>query len=318
MHYTADDSCNGTIVQPRVAVAIPTYARKEMLFRLIGSLPPDWQVFVSDNNASLVPLGDSLGPHVTVSHSDHLIPMFANWNRALSLVEGSCSHVFIPSDDDLYLPIAGTAVADALARHSDADMFVFGCDFFNEQDKRWGGYCPSMHEALVDGQGFLKFIGGVDARMPGILFRKTFLDRIGAFDERFELTAADSELIQRAALMGRTVFIPTVIGLYRIWSGSLTSSRQATELWMNEVDVWTGKIAELLLNSHQLSDRGINPWRFQDEIYIANLRAGIGSLKSRGIYFGAWRHLLTSRYPYRASLLSQLKLLAHLLLPLRK
>jgi 23S rRNA (adenine2503-C2)-methyltransferase len=56
----------------------------------------------------------------------------------------------------------------------------------------------------------------------------------------------------------------------------------------------------------------------RDEIYTANLRAGIGALKTRGNYRGAWHHLLASRYPYRASLLSQAKLLIHLLLPFRK
>jgi hypothetical protein len=318
MTHAVADFSKYVMIQPRIAVAIPTHARKEMLFRLISSLPHDWQIFVSDNNASLAPLEAPLGPHVSVSHCDRLIPMFANWNRAISLVGDGFSHVFIPSDDDIYLPTARTAVADALVRYPDADILVFGCDFFNEHDKRWSGYCPSAHEALSPGYGFLKFIRGVDARMPGVLFRKAFLNSIGAFDDRFELTAADSELIQRAALLGRTVFVPTVIGLYRIWSGSLTNSRQATKLWMDEVDVWTEKIAHLLSNCHELSGHKINLGRFRDEIFVANLRAGIGALKARSNYFGAWRHLLANRYPYRASLLSQAKLLIHLLLPFRK
>ncbi len=297
------------MVQPRIAVAIPTYARKEMLLRLIDSLPRDWQIFVSDNDASLAPLEAPLGPHVTVSHADTLIPMFANWNRALSLVDDSCTHVFIPSDDDLFLPEAGTAVAEALARYSDADMVIFGCDLFNEHDKRWSGYVPVAHEALDPGDGFLKFITGVDARMPGVLFRKAFLDRIGAFDERFELTAADSELIQRAALLGRTVFVPTVIGLYRVWSGSLTHARQATDLWMNEIGMWTDKIGELLRNGHQPASRHVDVVRYRAEIQALNLLAGLNNLRAKGAVSDARAFLARHPVPAGTRLTTRLRLL---------
>lgn len=297
------------MVQPRIAVAIPTYARKEMLQRLIHSIPRDWHVFVSDNNASLAPLEAPIGPNVTVSHSETLIPMFANWNRALSLVDDSCSHVFIPSDDDLFLPAAGAAVAEALARHPEADMLIFGCDLFNEHDKRWAGYVPSAHEALAPGDGFLKFSAGVDARMPGVLFRKSFLDHIGAFDERFELTAADSELIQRAALLGRTVFVPTVIGLYRIWSGSLTHARQATDLWMNEIGMWTDKIAKLLQDGHQPASHRVDITRYQAEIQALNLLAGLNNLCAKGATAEARAFLARHPVPAGAHLKTRLRLL---------
>jgi hypothetical protein len=297
------------MVQPRIAVAIPTYARKDMLLRLIDSLPREWMIFVSDNAASLAPLAAPLGPHVTVSHSETLIPMFANWNRALSLVDDSCTHVFIPSDDDLFLPAAGPAVAEALARHPDADMVVFGCDLFNEHDQRWAGYAPPAHEALPPGDGFLRFIAGVDARMPGVLFRKAFLDRIGAFDERFELTAADSELIQRAALLGRTVFVPTVIGLYRIWSGSLTHARQATDLWMQEIGLWTDKIGGLLRSGHQPASRHVDIGRYRAEILALNLLAGLNNLRAKGAVAEARAFLSRHPVPAGARLKTRLRLL---------
>lgn len=298
-----------------IAVAIPTYRRPELLLELTRSLPSHVPISVSDNAASLSGLTAPFGHNVSIHHADRLLPIFVNWNRAVSFIPDNATHVLIPSDDDLYLPDALQTVGQAIEKYPGADMIVFGCDFVDENGKTWAGWRPEKDQMCAPGDGFLAFEAGVTARMPGVLFRKAFLDRIGAFDERFVLTAADSELIQRAALLGRTVFVPTVIGLYRIWSGSLTHARQATDLWMSEVTLWTGKIAALLRTGHQPRMRKINVDRFQDEIYTANLRAGIGALKSRGQYLGAWRHLLANRYPHRAGVLSQVKLLGHLLLP---
>lgn len=298
----------------RVAVAIPTYKRENLLRKLIASIPETWTICISDNGSSMVPLDIPL-PGI-VSHASSLIPMFANWNRALSLVPGDATHVFIPSDDDLFLPNAGEVVQRAVTTHPDADMFVFGCNFFDEHGHSWAGYCAeslTQHEA---GAGFHVFARGVSARMPGVLLRKSFLDQIGGFDEGFELTGADSELIQRALLLGRTVFVPETIGLYRIWAGSLTHARVATDQWMREIDLWVDKVGKLLLAGHQPLERPVNIARYKDEIYIANLRSGIHALKRGGRYLAAWRHVVSRRYPFHASLLSQAKLLAHLLLPL--
>lgn len=292
-----------------IAVAIPTYKRKELLARLIGSVPRRWQVFVSDNDSSLAPLESKFGEHVVVSHAPALIGMFANWNRALSLVDSRCTHVFVPSDDDLFLPEAEDTVDQALRHYPDADVFVFGCDFFDEQDRRWGGYAPSTFESLAPGEGFLRFVAGVEARMPGVLFRREFLTRIGAFDERLELTAADSELVQRALLLGRSVFIPKVIGLYRVWSGSLTHARQATDQWMEEVALWTDKIVTLLQKGHQPASRRIDVRRYRDEIIARNLLAGLENLLRKGEPEQARDFLRRHPTPMRASLRTRLQLL---------
>jgi hypothetical protein len=295
--------------QFKIGVAIPTYARRDLLLRLIDSIPRDWHVFVSDNNASLLPMTQPLDARVHVSHATHLLPMFANWNRALSLVDTSCTHVFVPSDDDLFLPAAGAAVDAALSQHPDADIVVFGCDFFDEEDRTWMGYCPQALVAYPPGDGFPCFVRGVDARMPGILFRREFLLRLGAFDERFELTAADSDVIQRALLLGASVFVPTVIGQYRVWTGSLTHARQATDLWMREVALWTDKIADLLRTGHQPKRRHIDAARFQDEILALNLLAGLRNLIAKQQLAEASDFLRRHPIPRKALLRTRLRLL---------
>ena len=106
----------------KIAVAVPTYQRKELLRRLIDTVPANWFVCVSDNASSLLPLDEPLPSNVTVSHGDELVPMFANWNRALAMVDASCSHVFVPSDDDIFLPGVREVVEAALQKHPEADI----------------------------------------------------------------------------------------------------------------------------------------------------------------------------------------------------
>jgi GT2 family glycosyltransferase len=295
--------------QNTIAVAIPTYKRKDMLMRLIGSIPPQWRVFVSDNDSSLLPLDAPLGEQVTVSHSPELVGMFANWNRALSLVDADCTHVVIPSDDDLFLPEAGLAVKLALDRYPDADILIFGCDLFDENDRRWRGYVPAALESFPIGEGFRKFAAGVDARMPGVLLRHDFLKRIGAFDDQWQLTAADSDLVQRSLLLGRSVFVPEVIGLYRIWSGSLTHARQASDLWMEEVALWTGKIAALMQAGHQPAGAKIDVVQYRDEIHARNLLAALDNLLNKGEADQARDFLRRHPVPARATLPTRLRLL---------
>ena len=294
---------------PKIAVAIPTYRRPDLLLQLTRSIPSDIPISVSDNDGSLNQLTSSFGDNVKVHHASSLLPIFANWNRAVSFVPSDATHVLIPSDDDLYLPDALETVREFLGKYPDADMFLFGCDFVDEQGNISLGWHPKQEEICSNGDGFLHFEFGVSARMPSVLFRTSFFLRIGGFDERFQLTASDSELIQRAALLGTTVFVPKVIGLYRVWSGSLTHARQATDLWMHEVTLWTGKIADLLRNGHQPRKRIVDIDRYRDEIFALNLLAGLGNLILKG-EFQTGREFL-SRYgvPRCATFFTRLRLL---------
>lgn len=269
---------------PRVGVAVPTYRREGLLRELLATVPPQWRAWVSDNDASLAPLPEGgLGPGVVVSHAPTLVPMFANWNRALSLVDASVTHVLVPSDDDLFLPAAHDAVRSAVQAHPDADILVFGCDLVDEHGRVRVGYRPRKPAFYGPGEAFAVFRHGVDARMPGVVVKTDLIRRIGAFDERFQLTAADSDFIQRAMILGRCAFVPTVIGLYRTWAGSLTHARQASDEWMREIDLWTDKVAALLETSTVPALRRIDVRGLRDEIRARNISAALGGLIARGL-----------------------------------
>lgn len=293
----------------KIAVAIPTYRRPELLLKLTRSLPAHVPISVSDNGGSLFGLEVPFGSNVSIHHADQLLPIFVNWNRAVSLVPGDATHILIPSDDDLYLPTAFKTINQAIEKYPSADIIVFGCDFVDEHGNIRPGWMPEKEELCAPGDGFLKFESGVNARMPGVLFRADFFHRIGGFDERFELTASDSEMIQRAALLGITAFVPTVIGQYRVWSGSLTHARQATDQWLSEVELWTNKIAELLRAGHKPPSRQVNIERFRDEIYARNLLAGLNNLYQKGDAENARLFLMQHKVPRHTKLMTRLRLL---------
>lgn len=293
----------------KIAVAIPSYRRPELLLALTRSLPGDLPINVSDNDSSMAGLSVPFGNNVHIHHAERLLPIFVNWNRAVAGVPRDTSHVLIPSDDDLYLPDALDTVRAAVVRYPDADMWVFGCDFVDGNGQVSPGWTPSREEFCANGDGFLHFEKGVNARMPGVLFRRSFLERIGGFNERFELTASDSELIQRAALLGNTAFIPTVIGLYRVWQGSLTHARQATDTWLNEIDLWTGNIAALLSAGHQPRSRRVDVYGYRDEIRAQNLLAGLHNLMRKQELSQARAFLRRHPIPRHATVRTRLRLL---------
>lgn len=292
----------------QIAVAVPTYSRPDLLFRLTQTIPSSVKVFVSDNGGSMRASEQRFADNVVISHADCLLPIFANWNRAVKLVNAEATHLLIPSDDDLYLRDGFNHVETALNAHPDADIIIFGCDYVDEFDGRRKGYCPRQLESFSNARGFLHFVYGVEARMPGVLFRRAFLDRIGAFDERFLLTAADSELVQRALLLGKSVFVPEVIGLYRVWEGGLTHSKQATDQWLGEIRVWTDKLIELMRQNDLTPQLRLDFNRYKDEILGRNMVAGVAGLLARGEFEQARSFLNRHHTPAFASLRTKVRL----------
>lgn len=296
--------------RPFLGVAIPAYKREGLLGRLLDSIHAVLPIVVSDNGGHL---SDAfkvrypevrflVGPEVTV---------LKNWNRAASALD--TEWIVMPGDDDLYYPDSFAIMAERLRAHPMADIAYFGHHIINEQDTVTSSWQPAA-ALLTAPAGFEQIRLGAPARPPSIAFRSALFQRLGGFNETFAVTAGDNHFYQRASLIGHTLFAPDIVSGYRVWNAGSTMSTIATSAWMREIDFWCRNVQEFA--EHQSSYHYKDSLR--DEIYTANLRAGIGALKSRGQHLGAWRHLLANRYPYRASPLSQAKLLAHLLLPRRK
>lgn len=291
---------------PSIALAIPTYNREYFLQMLLDSVPRDLPCHVSDNAGCLrqSPLQQVEG--VRIYSLDSLIPAYSNWIRAASLVQED--YFAITSDDDMYAPGGIDTVRRYIAAHPGFDIYVFGHDVIDEFNNRRAGYVPGRLELLEAPHGFRNFVHGVDARTPSVFFRRAFFEQVGGFDTAFQLTAGDSELIQRILLLGRSVYVPEVVSYYRVWRGSSTQMSQATDEWMREVRVWVEKIAALLQSAPARAALDGEALPFGDEIVARNLWSGLRGMLRRGEYRAARDFLARQGIPPRARWAMRLRL----------
>lgn len=293
-----------------LGIAIPAYKRTALLDRLLRSIETDFPVTVSDNGGNLP--SDFKDTHPSVHFlTGPEVPVLRNWNRVAD--SQTSEWVIMPGDDDLYYPGSFPTIERTLQAHPSADIVFFGHHIIDEHDQVRETWQPETR-LLRAPHGFDAIRLGAPARPPSIVFRKRLFDQLGGFNEQFTVTAGDNHFYQRASLIGNVLFCAEVVSGYRVWTAGSTRQTIATPEWLHEIDLWCDYVQQFASThtNYQYTDA------LRDEIYTANLRAGIGALKSRGQYLGAWRHLLNNRYPSRASTVSQAKLLAHLLLPRRK
>jgi len=293
-----------------LGIAIPSYKRPEMLARLLDSIDTHFPVSVSDNGAHLDAAFTARYPHVRFIQETPVIPVTQNWNRAARSV--ASEWIVMPGDDDLYYPGSFELIERAIRSNPSADILFFGHHIIDEHDRIAETWTPAA-EALAAPAGFDRVRLGVPARPPGIVFRRAVFDRLGGFCESFQVTASDNDFYQRAALVGGAVFVPNVASGYRVWSSGSTSQTIASKAWLDEIDMWCRRVQEFAA----LNSTYAYPDSLRDEIYLANLRSGIRALKARGGHLAAWRHVGAARYPYRARVFSQFKLLVQLILPAR-
>jgi hypothetical protein len=289
---------------PSIGVAIPTYRRDDQLHTLLQSLPARIPVYVSDNGCTVSGQLKATFPAVVFRCvNGDVVPMFANWNVAARMV--SQDWVLVPSDDDIYFPDSFDCIEGALAAHEDCDVLVFGHHVVGERYEILSSWKPDVLAVSEPGEGFIRFADGVAARMPSIAFRRALLQHLDYFDENMKITAADSDLIQRALLVGRTAFVPAYVSGYRVWGGGATSRTIGTAQWMADVDYWGSKVERLLANEPRYADRAR---LFRDETYAQNLAAGLRVLGLGTDSAAVWRHFSNCRFPLRASPTTQLRL----------
>ncbi|MDY4368051.1 hypothetical protein SNR26_10000 [Pectobacterium brasiliense] len=293
----------------KIGIAIPTYNRVEHLTRLVDSIPQSINLGISDNGAYIK---DSLKwDNAKVVQHVEVIPMFNNWNESISILE-DCDFLAITSDDDFYLENAFDVVSEYINAY-DCDMFIFGCNTIDENDFVTGRYCPEKLELLMPGAGIKYNFYHIPVRMPAIFFKKTFLEKIGCFDvENFKITASDSELIQRALILGKSLYVPIVIANYRMWGGNATSNTIATKQWLMEIKNWTGKIKKLALEIN--NDALKLDWtKYEDEVLALNILAGLSLLRRKKEYEKLLAHYRMSGIPKKARLITKLRIIKQVL-----
>lgn len=259
-----------------LVIAIPTYNRLDLLKKLVDTIPSYVGISISDNGHYIQNNNFFNKKNIKITSHDQVLDMFDNWNSSIIESEARDGYIAITSDDDIYLKGSFDIISTYL-NNKKADIYIFGHHIINSKDEIKSTYCPKKLEYLQAPYGFEKFKYEVKARMPSIFFKKEFLDEIGYFDSKiFSITAADSELIQRALIKGRVAFIPEVVSAYRVWEGNFTNALIATSRWLEEIDSWTSKVADL--ENVKIFKSKKEELQYKDEIYAQNLLAGLYNL----------------------------------------
>ena len=287
-----------------IAVCIPTYNRPEELANLLGSIAPGVRVYVSDNGGLLAQDFRDRFPSVTFKTSGAApVGMFPNWNLAARMAD--TDWLIVPSDDDIYYPHSFDEISAAIDRTPSAGIVIFGHHIVGESYEVLETWQPEPGVMRAP-DGFEPFKYGVNARMPSVAIRRSAIEQLRYFDERFVYTASDSDLVQRALLSFDAAFVPTVVSGYRVWQRSATHSTLATPQWMEEIDYWGAKIEGLLKKVPKYSREAR---KIHAELYATNLLAGLGLLRRQGAGKACRTHFRRSRYPIGARWKTQLRIL---------
>lgn len=261
-----------------ISICIPTYKRLDYLYNLIQTIPEEIEIIISDNGNFIT---NEFGEYknVKVCHTDRILPMFSNWNNA---IKNTTSKWFIiPGDDDLFHKDTFNNINLFLEKYNDAGMVIFGHDIINDKLEITKGWKPTEEEYILPPFGLLKFQKGVDARVPSIIFNTDRFKEQGMFDERFKFTAADSFIIQRLSLVYPTVFIPQVLGIYRVWENNFTNTKIYTKEWFDQVALWLFEITDLIKQyGKQLH---IDKKSFTSFIYMSNIKYGFYIMSNKGL-----------------------------------
>ncbi|MBT2562750.1 glycosyltransferase [Pedobacter sp. ISL-64] len=291
-----------------VTFAIPTYNRNEYLKKLLDSIPTFLNAtFVISDNGDYV-LEETLQKHkskTTVVSSKEVIGMYENWNKVINLVQ--TKWFFIPSDDDLYFEDGLIAVKEAIEKHPNGDIFIFGHHVIDENDKFLSKWMPTREEELLAPKGFELFKYGVNARFPSILFRTEHVRNMGGIDSSYSFTAGDSLLIQKCLINGNAVFVDKILGAYRTWPNNYTNQLIASKEWLQKIDRWQDEIS---IEIDKSNIKNLNLKRMKDEVYAQNLLNGIQVMrKNQKGFTSILKFIFSNRFPWKANLKTKLQIL---------
>jgi len=302
---------NSDIVIDQLTVVIPTFNRLDMLKKILDTIPRTIRVVVSDNGSSVPEEFKLKYPEFTFFKTDRLLEALENWNNCISLVK--TEWFTIPSDDDLYYDDSFDTISQYLLSNKQSDLLVFGHHVINEHDEVLATWKPADNFNIEPPFSYSTFKYGVDARFPGMIFKKDLVVSNGCFDTSFKITAGDSKLIQKCMLNGTVSFISKVIGGYRIWPNSSTTLTLGSESWLAEIDRWQDEILKEAAAKYTSAGKDLNVKSIKDEVYARNLLGGLAQKRKTAGFTPAVNYILANRYPYGATIKTQLRLLKALI-----
>jgi hypothetical protein len=297
---------NSGIAIHNLTVVIPTYNRIDMLKRILDTIPRSIRVIVSDNGSSVPAAFEQEYPEFTFFKTPKVLEALENWNNCINLVE--TEWFTIPSDDDLYYSNSFELIAKYLKKFKNNDVLVFGHNEIDANNQVTSVWIPGEDFNVSPPHSYLKFKYGVDARFPGLFFKKAIVIKHQCFDTSFKITAGDSKLIQQCMLTGTVSFIPEIVAAYRVWPNNSTMLTLGTAAWLSEIDRWQNDLlseAETVYKAQQIP---LDVKNIRDEVYARNLIGGVLNVKKRKGKMGGLKFALENRFPRHANMRTLLSL----------
>jgi len=294
-----------------LTVVIPTFNRLDMLKRILDTIPRSIRVIVSDNGSSVPAVFEQEYPEFTFFKTPKVLEALENWNNCIDLVE--TEWFTIPSDDDLYYSDSFDLIAMYLKKFRDNDVLVFGHNEIDANDQITSVWKPAEEINVSPPYAYLKFKYGVEARFPGLFFKKAIVIKHKCFDTSFKITAGDSKLIQQCMLTGTVSFIPEIVAAYRVWPNNSTTLTLGTAAWLLEIDRWQNDLlseAEILYKAQHIP---LNVKHIKDEVYARNLIGGVLNIKKRKGRLGGLKFAMENRFPRNANVKTLLSLVKGIL-----
>jgi len=287
-----------------LTIVIPTYNRNEYLLKILNTIPANVNVIVCDNGGSVTNEIINRYKEFSFIRPDRALEMFENWNFAISKVK--TKWFIIPSDDDIYYAGAFEKIASVINENGDTDVILFGHNIINEFDAVLSTWAPSHFQVLKAPEGYDYFKYGVEARLPSVIFKTDVATSYSLFKETYIYTAADSLLIQKMMLHGKTVLVPDVISGYRVWPNNFTSKLISTSGWLEKIDQWQDEIA---VHVNEVYKTKYNTLHIKDEVYARNLIAGIINMKAKHGFGPTYTFFKSVRFPWNAKMVTKLNVI---------
>jgi GT2 family glycosyltransferase len=212
--------------RPLISVIMPVYDTPERYLResiesVLGQFYPDWELCIADDASTKPHVRQVLEQYrrqdsrIKVVYRAENGHISAASNSALELAAGE--FVALLDHDDLLAPHALYAIADAINKHPDADLFYSDEDKIDAAGRRCDPYFkPDWNPELFYSQNFVSHLG---------VYRTSFIRALGGFRTGFE-GSQDYDLALRvtAQTRGPVVHIPHILYHWRLFPGASTYS----------------------------------------------------------------------------------------------
>jgi len=241
----------------QITVIIPTLNRIKYLMETVENLKvsidgfDQIEVIISDNNSND---GTSkwLEENImgfknwSVVYHKKLFPMYRHWNQIINIAKGE--YILLLSDDDLVSKKMFEKCLKIINEEKKMSMIMFDHDLIDENGKILQHFNFGKSGRISKGTAFNYFKYGVSHRLCSIFFNKKLIEDCGGFDEKYNITAADSDLIQNCSLKGDVYFLSEsdIKGYYRTWSGAATQQKLLSNEWHDEILRWCEKLKSYL------------------------------------------------------------------------